>query len=150
MIENTRLLRFREHRESGDSRGALAAIEAHKDIPFPIRRVYYIYDVGQREVRRGFHAHRNLEQVMVCVHGSVRIVVKTPRSQQEIRLSDPCSALYVGPMVWREMYDFSPGAVLMVLASEHYDEKDYIREYSAYEREAKDYFMSNVERETSL
>lgn len=121
--------------------GHLTPIEGSADIPFPIRRVYYITRVpGQ--VIRGFHSHRKLEQVLICLHGSVKVRVKTPFEEQVIPLSDPAEGLYIGHMIWREMFDFSADAVLMVLASEHYSEADYIRDYADYEKEAVPYFRT--------
>ena len=119
---------FRSH---CNETGALTFLEATRDIPFEIKRVYYVYNV-EREARRGFHAHRNLEQYLLCVHGSCTILMDDGDEKQEIILSDPGEGLYVGPGVWHEMYNFSPGAVLLVLASDFYDESDYIREYDAF------------------
>lgn len=119
--------------------GALTAIEGEQDIPFQVRRVYYITDVPQ-QAERGFHAHRQLEQVLLCLHGSVKIRVKTPYEEEIIPLRENSEGLYIGPMVWREMFDFSPGAALMVLASEHYTEADYIRREAEYLAEAGSYF----------
>lgn len=121
--------------------GMLVPIEAEQDIPFPIRRVYYITNVPQN-AHRGFHSHRALEQVLICVHGSVKIKIKTPSEEQIVLLDNPTTGLYIGHMIWREMFDFSDGAVLMVLASEHYNEDDYIRDYSIYLPEAKKYFSN--------
>ena len=115
----------------GDDRGQLVAIETGKDIPFPIRRVYYIYDT-LTDVRRGFHAHRNLEQILICVSGSCKIHLDDGSSTAEVVLDDPTKGLYIANDMWREMYDFSEGAVLLVLASEYYDEADYIRNYDAF------------------
>ena len=119
--------------------GSLTAIEGAVDIPFDVKRVYYIYDVPN-EVRRGFHSHVDLHQVLICVHGSVKILTKTPFEEQVIELSRPNKGLYIGPMIWREMYDFSEGAVLLVLASEHYTEDDYIRDYAKYKEMALSFF----------
>ena len=80
------------------------------------------------------------------VHGEVKILVKTPEEEENILLDNPARALLIGPMVWREMYDFSKDAVLLVLASEHYDEADYIRDYAVYEKEAKTWFKNVVSR----
>lgn len=115
----------------GDDRGQLIAIEEQKDLPFDIKRVYYIYDtkVG---VRRGFHAHRNLEQILVCVHGSCKILLDNGKEQEIVILDDPSDGLYIANNMWREMFDFSPDAVLLVLASEYYDEADYIRNYDDF------------------
>ncbi len=103
-----------------------------KGIPFLIKRVYYIYNVPS-DIRRGFHAHINLHQVLICIHGSVNILTKTPFEEKTTILNNPMKGLYIGPMIWREMYDFSDDAVLLVLASEHYSESDYIRDYSKFE-----------------
>jgi len=119
--------------------GNLNAIEGGGDLPFEIRRVYYITKVPEG-VTRGFHSHRELEQVLLCVNGSVSIRVKTPFEEEVILLDVPSKGLYIGHMVWREMFDFTPGSVLLVLASEHYTESDYIRDYDRYMEEAVPYF----------
>jgi len=122
-----------EFKYHSDNYGKLIALEENKEIPFTIKRVYYIYDV-EDDVRRGFHSHKNLEQILICVHGNVKILLKTPTEEKVILLDDPSKGLYIGPDIWREMYDFNDGAVLMVLASEYYDESDYIRNYDEYEK----------------
>ena len=115
----------------GDDRGQLVALEEFKDIPFEIKRVYYMYDTGLN-VRRGYHAHKKLEQILICVCGKCTIHVDDGLSTQEIILDKPYEGLYISNDVWREMYDFSEDAVLMVLASELYDESDYIRDYQQF------------------
>ena len=115
----------------GDSRGQLVALEEFKDIPFQIRRVYYMYDTGAGVVR-GRHAHRSLEQILICIHGSCKILLDDGREKQIVALENPCEGLYVANDMWREMYDFSADAVLLVLASELYDERDYIRDYDEF------------------
>ena len=125
----------------GDDRGQLIAVEAGKDIPFEVKRVYYIYDTLPG-VRRGFHAHKHLQQALVCVHGSCKIHLDNGHEQQEVTLNSPAEGLYIANDMWREMYDFSEGAVLLVLASEHYDESDYIRDYSTFIK-----LVENKERE---
>lgn len=115
----------------GDDRGQLVAVETMKDIPFEVKRVYYIYDTLPG-VRRGFHAHRQLEQILICVHGSCRIHLDSGTDTAEVLLDKPNEGLYISNDMWREMYDFSDGAVLLVLASNHYDESDYIRSYDAF------------------
>jgi len=122
-----------------DSRGKMIPIEYPKQLEFPIKRIYYIYDVGEKE-RRGFHSHNILEQVLIAISGSIKILVKTPNEERIVELNNPSEGLYIGPMIWREMYDFSNDAVLLVLASHEYDESDYIRDYNKYEIEAKKYF----------
>ena len=107
------------------------ALEAEKKVPFPIKRVYYIF--GTKEgVSRGFHAHRQLQQVAVCVTGKCRMVLDNGIKREEAWLDSPTKGILIKDMVWREMHDFSPDCVLLVLASEHYDESDYIRDYSLF------------------
>lgn len=115
----------------GDDRGQLVALEEFKDIPFDIRRVYYIYNTGEG-VRRGFHAHKNLEQILICVSGSCRIHLDNGHETEEVLLDKPYEGLYISNDMWREMYDFTPDAVLLVLASQLYDESDYIRDYDKF------------------
>ena len=115
----------------GDDRGQLVAIEELADLPFDIQRVYYIYETLPG-VRRGFHAHRDLQQVLICVSGSCKIHLDNGRETAEVLLDKPWEGLYISNDMWREMYDFSEGAVLLVLASRHYDEADYIRDYDAF------------------
>lgn len=115
----------------GDDRGQLVAIEEFKDIPFSVKRVYYIYDTKDG-VRRGFHAHKKLEQILVCVHGSCKIHLDNGTETEEVLLDKPYEGLYISNNMWREMYDFSEGAVLLVLASELYTEADYIRSYDEF------------------
>lgn len=115
----------------GDDRGQLVAVEAMKDIPFEVKRVYYLYDTVQG-VRRGFHAHKNLEQVLVCVHGSCKVLLDNGSETSDVVLDKPYEGLYIANNIWREMYDFSPDAVLLVLASQLYDESDYIRDYDEF------------------
>ena len=115
----------------GDERGSLVALEGNKSVPFDIKRVYYIFDTKQG-VSRGFHAHRNLKQVAVCVTGSCRFVLDNGKQREEIVLDKSTIGLLINDLTWREMYDFSPDCVLMVLANEHYDESDYIRDYQEF------------------
>jgi len=115
----------------GDSRGSLIALEPNKDIPFEIKRVYYIFDTKEGVVR-GLHAHKTLQQVLICVSGSCIIVLDDGKERTEVLLDKPNIGLYVGPNIWREMKDFTPGAVLLVLASDWYNEADYIRDYSEF------------------
>lgn len=115
----------------GDSRGQLIALEENKDIPFSIKRIYYMYDTKEGVVR-GKHAHKSLKQILVCIHGSCKILLDNGREKKTIPLEKPYEGLYVDSVMWREMYDFSPDAVLLVLASELYDEQDYIRNYDEF------------------
>jgi dTDP-4-dehydrorhamnose 3,5-epimerase-like enzyme len=115
--------------------GDLTPIEEMVDIPFDIKRIYYITKVPPG-IERGFHAHRKLHQVLICLNGSVKIKVKNPKEDTEFLLEDSSVGLYIGPYIWREMYDFSEGAVLLVLASDYYSEDDYIRNIDFYMQEA--------------
>ena len=115
----------------GDDRGSLVALEAEKTVPFSIKRVYYIFGT-QEGVARGFHAHRNLKQVAVCVTGKCRMILDDGKTREEAWLDSPTKGLLIGDLVWREMHDFSEDCVLLVLASEHYDENDYIRDYDEF------------------
>ena len=115
----------------GDERGMLIALEELKDIPFRIKRVYYMYNTIEGVVR-GHHAHKSLEQILVCIHGSCKIRLDNGYEKKVIPLEKPYEGLYVGNSMWREMLDFTPDAVLMVLASELYNEEDYIRDYDEF------------------
>ena len=125
-----KMLEFTPH---GDDRGQLIALEEYKDFPFSVKRVYYIYDTLPGVVR-GHHAHKSLEQILVCVSGSCGIRLDDGHEKKEIILDSPDKGLYIANNVWREMFDFSPDAVLLVLASELYDERDYIRDYDEFIR----------------
>ena len=116
---------------NGDARGSLIALEENRNIPFTIKRVYYMYDTKEG-VHRGFHAHKNLHQVLFCPSGACTIMLDSGYERIEVRLDKPTEGLIVEPNTWREMYDFTPDAVLMVLASEYYDESDYIRDYGEF------------------
>lgn len=120
----------------GDSRGQLIALETlSEQVPFEVKRVYYIYDTTPGTVR-GKHAHRNLRQVLICVSGACTIECEMPDgTKSEYRLDWPDRGLLIEGLVWRNMKDFSKDAVLLVLASEHYDEADYIREYAVFRKE---------------
>lgn len=115
----------------GDERGQLIALEEHKDIPFSIKRIYYMYDTLEG-VTRGYHAHKSLEQILICIHGTCKVRLDNGIEKKVVPLEKPYEGLYVSNAMWREMFDFSPDAVLMVLASEHYDENDYIRNYDEF------------------
>lgn len=119
---------FQQH---GDERGQLVALEEFNDIPFEIKRVYYMYDTKEG-VRRGYHAHKSLQQILICIHGSCKILLDNGKEKKKVYLEKPYEGLYVPNNMWREMYDFSPDAVLMYLASEVYNEDDYIRDYQQF------------------
>ena len=115
----------------GDNRGSLISIESKIDIPFEIKRLYYIFG-NKNNIRRGFHAHKNLQQLLIAVSGSCKILIDSGKSKEEVLLDSPKKGLLIKELLWREMFDFSADCVLLVLASEHYDEKDYIRDYNQF------------------
>lgn len=117
----------------GDDRGSLISLEGNKNIPFSIKRVYYIFGTQQQTVR-GRHSHPNLQQVVVCVSGSCKFMLDDGSEKQIIELNTPSKGLFIGENIWREMYDFSPDCVLMVLANEHYNENEYVRNYEEFKR----------------
>lgn len=114
-----------------DERGALVPIEGGITIPFDIRRVYFLHGV-MRGGARGFHAHFTLHQLMVCIGGSCRVLLDNGRDRSEVILDRADRGLLIPNMVWHEMYDFSDNTVLLLLASEHYSESDYIRDYDQF------------------
>lgn len=122
---------FVDFQEHGDWRGQLVALEENKNIPFSVKRVYFMYDTKEGVVR-GKHSHKNLHQILFCVAGACTVSLDDGEKKAEVRLEYPSRGLLIGPGIWREMYDFTPDAVLMVLASEYYDEKDYIRDYNVF------------------
>lgn len=114
-----------------DPRGNLSFIEGEKHIPFDIKRVYYLYDVpGGSD--RGSHAHKNLQQFIVAMSGSFDVVLDDGKEKKRFHLNRSYYGLYVCPMMWRDLDNFSSGAVCMVLASTLYEESDYIRDYNQF------------------
>ena len=109
---------FIDFQEHGDWRGQLVALEENKNIPFSVKRVYFMYDTLEGVVR-GKHAHKKLHQILFCVAGACTVSLDDGKEKVEVRLDQPSRGLLIGPGIWREMYDFTPGAVLMVLASEY-------------------------------
>lgn len=120
-----------EFEEHGDDRGTLVSVEQMKNLPFEIKRCYYMYDT-KPGVRRGFHAHKALKQVLLCVHGSCKVLLDNGKEKEIVTLDRPNIGLIIESNIWREMFDFTEDAVLMVLASELYDESDYIRNYDDF------------------
>ncbi len=115
----------------GDDRGSLISLEQNKNIPFKIKRVYYLFNTKD-SVRRGFHAHRKLKQIAICVRGSCKFLLDDGKEKQHVLLDSPHKGLFIENMIWHEMYDFSPDCVLMVVTDEYYDESDYTRDYDKF------------------
>lgn len=115
----------------GDRNGQITAVNNHVDIPFEIRRVFYLYDIPAGE-SRGAHAHVNCHQLIIAGSGAFEVIVDDGRLKKVYRLDQPNLGLHVPPGIWASLHDFSSGAVCMVLASHGYDENDYIREYQMY------------------
>ncbi|MDJ0625423.1 MAG: FdtA/QdtA family cupin domain-containing protein [Candidatus Caenarcaniphilales bacterium] len=129
-MRNTELIDFTV---KGDQRGSLVAIENFKDIPFEIKRVYYVFGT-KLNLKRGKHAHSKLQQVLICVSGTCKIELDDGKEKIITNLNKPSLGLYIGSLIWREIFDFSPECVLLVLASDIYDEDEYIRDYSRFKK----------------
>ena len=118
----------------GDERGKLVVVEGARDIPFEIKRVFYIYG-SDSEVVRGQHANRESEFVLINVGGTSKVRIDNGHSEAIVELDKPMMGLYIPTMVWKDMYDFSEDSILLVLASTHYNGAEYIRDYEAYKKE---------------
>lgn len=132
-----------------DPRGNLTFIEGTRHIPFAVKRVYYLYDVpGGSE--RGGHAHRNLQEFIVAMSGSFDVILNDGKEKKRFHLNRSYFGMYVTPMIWRELDNFSSGSVCMVLASNFYDEDDYLRDYEAYRRSLVDAHVNTPTNERSI
>lgn len=115
----------------GDGRGSLVSLDKNSGLPFDIKRVYYVYKT-KPGVARGFHAHKKLHQVAVCISGSCRMVLDNGLVRESVVMNSRIQGIDLPPMLWHEMYDFSEDCVLLVVASDYYDEDDYIRDYDRF------------------
>ena len=113
----------------GDERGKLVSLESLKNLPFAIKRVYYMFDTSP-DLPRGFHAHKELEQLVIAIDGE--FVLDDGKNKESVWLNRPDVGLYIGKNMWREMRNFSYGCKLMILASDYYDESEYIRDYAEF------------------
>ena len=127
-MELCRLLNFTE---KGDERGKLVIVEGNQDVPFEIKRLFYIYG-SDHDAVCGKHANRESEFVLINVSGKSKVMVTDGKNRQIVELTKPRQGVYLPKLVWKEMYDFSPDSVLLVLASTHYDGSEYIRNYDDY------------------
>lgn len=125
------LVKLLETKSIGDDRGYLTVLEGSQIIPFDIKRVYYLTGT-QEHIPRGFHAHKQLEQVAVCVAGQCKILLDNAKEKEWVLLDTPFKVVRIEKMVWHEMHEFSSDCVLLVLASDKYDESDYIRNYQQF------------------
>ncbi len=134
-MNNHNEVRMLEFPEKGDKRGRMVVVEGMQDIPFEIKRIFYIYG-SDSEVVRGQHANRKSEFVLINVAGKSKVKVLDGLGNESIFcLNRPHTGVYLPNMVWKDMYDFSSDSVLLVLASEHYDADEYIRDYAEFEKE---------------
>ena len=134
MENNVRMLEFAQR---GDERGYLVIVEGMKDIPFDIKRIFYIYG-SDPDVVRGQHANLKSEFVLINVAGTSKVRVKDGLGNEAVfSLNRPHTGIYLPKMVWKDMYDFSADSVLLVLSSEHYDPNEYIRDYSEFQNRVK-------------
>lgn len=127
------LVKWIDFPQRGDERGCLTVVESTKSIPFEIKRVYYLTNLSP-DLPRGFHAHKELEQVAVCISGSCKVLLDNGQEKQWVTLDSPSKAIRIEPMVWHEMQEFSDDCVFLVFASEFYSESDYMRNYNDFLR----------------
>jgi dTDP-4-dehydrorhamnose 3,5-epimerase-like enzyme len=125
------LINLIDFKSLGDDRGQLFSLEGNQNIPFDIKRIYYMYGM-QSDVPRGFHAHKELQQVAICIKGSCKLQMDDGRIKEEVVIGKANVGLVIDKLIWHEMHDFSDDCILMVIASDHYDENDYIRNYKQF------------------
>lgn len=115
----------------GDERGNLISLEETENVPFEIKRVYFIYNTDTT-IKRGMHAHRDLKQLVLCVKGSCKFLLDDSKKKVEILLDQPNRGLLIEGLIWREMFDFSSDCILIIFANKHFNEQDYIRDYEEF------------------
>lgn len=128
------LFKWIDIRTIGDERGQLCVIEQDKDLPFQVKRFYYLTNLDY-ETPRGFHAHRSLRQIAICIAGSCEMIFDDGNRKESIVMNSSSKGLLIEPYIWHEMHNFSKDCVFMVLASDYYNELDYIRDYSEFKGE---------------
>lgn len=125
------LIELIDFKSLGDGRGELFSIEGNQNIPFAIKRVYYMFGM-QSELPRGFHAHKELQQVAICIKGSCKLVMDDGTTKEQVLIGKPSTGIVIDKLIWHEMHDFSEDCILMVIASNSYDESDYLRSYDDF------------------
>ena len=128
---NYKLIDMKVH---GDERGHLISLQKDNNCPFEIKRAFYIFDT-KPGIIRGAHANRNSEFILIAISGSCKVKIDNGKKQEFVELNNPKTALYLDKMLWKEMYDFSYNAILLVLTNTLYDEKEYIRDYNKFIKE---------------
>ena len=132
-MQKYKVLNFNVH---SDKRGNLISLADNKEIPFKIKRIYYTLNMPNKAIRGG-HAHKRLDEVMVCLHGSCDFVLDDGKEKITITLDRPNKGLYIKANVWRDFRNFSPDCVVILIASDYYDTEDYIRDYDEYLKSIK-------------
>jgi len=129
-LANSGVIELQYHGDHPD--GVLVIGESGRSVPLDIKRIYYINQLGNPKAIRGRHAHKKLEQIIFCINGSFKLKLDDGRKKQSITLKNPYYGIRLGPMLWHEMTDFSKDCVMLVLADDFYNEKDYIRDYNEF------------------
>jgi dTDP-4-dehydrorhamnose 3,5-epimerase-like enzyme len=130
MVRNCKRIRLQQVVDETD--GILSIAEGMRNIPFEIKRIFYIYGLSYPQAQRGFHAHKELEQALFCLNGSCKLLLNDGTNQQNFSLDDPNQGIYVGPKVWLQLFEFSNDCIILVFASDYFKESDYIRDYDEF------------------
>lgn len=129
-VRNCRHLSLQQVVDESD--GILSIAEGNRSIPFDIKRIFYIYGLSDPKAERGFHAHKELEQALFCVNGHCKVMLTDGETKQYFFLNDPNQGMYVAPKVWLQLFEFSSDCILLVFASDYFDESDYLRDYDEF------------------
>lgn len=129
-VSNCKLISLQQVVDERD--GILSIAEGMKNIPFEIKRVFYIYGLAYPKAQRGYHAHKELEQVLFCLNGSCKLMLDDGTNKQYFYLTDPNQGLYIGPKVWLQLFEFSNDCIILVFNSDYFKESDYIRDYDEF------------------
>lgn len=128
-----KLIKTIEFKTLGDNRGSLISLESNNNIPFDIKRTYYIFNTD-KDASRGFHAHKKLKQLAICLKGSCDFIMDDGQKREKIALNSPNIGLIIDAIQWHEMHNFSEDCIILVLADNIYDESDYIRDYDTFQK----------------